>query len=67
MKLTVTRLEHGKYKTEVTRDDGASYRLKGVAHTFAIPHDLAHFWSKKPCACATAFSATLPTARCSSR
>jgi hypothetical protein len=47
MKLTVTRLEHGKYKTEVTRDDGVSYRLKGVAHTFAIPHDLAHFLVEK--------------------
>jgi hypothetical protein len=43
MKLTVTRLDQGKYETVVTRDDGVSYRLKGVAHRFAIPHDLAHF------------------------
>jgi len=32
MKLTVTRLEQGKYETVITRDDGVSYRLKGVAH-----------------------------------
>jgi hypothetical protein len=47
MKLTVTRLEHGKYETVVTRDDGVGYRLKGVAHTFAIPHDLAHYLIEK--------------------
>ena len=47
MKLTVTRLEQGKYETLVTRDDGVSYRLQGVAHAFAIPHDLAHFLIEK--------------------
>lgn len=47
MKLTVTRLDQGKYETVVTRDDGVSYRLQGVAHTFAIPHDLAHFVVEK--------------------
>jgi hypothetical protein len=47
MKLTVTRLDRGKYETVVTRDDGVSYRLKGVAHHFAIPHDLAHFLVEK--------------------
>jgi hypothetical protein len=47
MKLTVTRLDQGKYQTVVTRDDGVSYRLKGVAHMFAIPHDLAHFLVEK--------------------
>src|SRR6266576_1952426 len=47
MKLTVTRLDQGKYETLVTRDDGVSYRLKGVAHHFAIPHDLAHFLVEK--------------------
>src|SRR5713101_9459692 len=47
MKLTVTRLDEGKYETVVTRDDSVSYRLQGVAHTFAIPHDLAHFLVEK--------------------
>ncbi|MDB5582531.1 MAG: uncharacterized protein JWR80_7707 [Bradyrhizobium sp.] len=47
MKLTVTRLDQGNYTTVITRDDGVSYRLKGVAHTFAIPHDLAHFVVEK--------------------
>ena len=47
MKLTVTRLDQGNYETVVTRDDGVSYRLKGVAHMFAIPHDLAHFLVEK--------------------
>jgi len=47
MKLTVTRLDRGKYETVVTRDDGGSYHLKGVAHHFAIPHDLAHFLVEK--------------------
>jgi hypothetical protein len=47
MKLTVTRFDHGKYETVIMRDDGVSYRLKGVAHMFAIPHDLAHFLVEK--------------------
>jgi hypothetical protein len=47
MKLSVTRLDRGKYETVIIRDDGVSYRLKGVAHTFAIPHDLAHFVVEK--------------------
>jgi hypothetical protein len=47
MKLTITRLDQGKYETVITRDDGVSYRLKGVAHMFAIPHDLAHFLVEK--------------------
>jgi hypothetical protein len=47
MKLTVTRHPQGKYETVITRDDGVIYRLKGVAHTFAIPHDLAHFVVEK--------------------
>jgi hypothetical protein len=47
MKLMVTRLDQDKYETVVTRDDGVSYRLKGVAHMFAIPHDLAHFLVEK--------------------
>jgi hypothetical protein len=44
MKLTITRLdEDGRYETMITRDDGVRFSVKGVAHTFAIPHDLAHF------------------------
>jgi hypothetical protein len=31
----------------VTRDDGVSFQIKGVAHGFAIPHDLAHFLVEK--------------------
>ncbi len=49
MKLTVTRLDQGKYETVVIRDDGVSYRLQGVARTFAIPHDLAHFLVENAC------------------
>ena len=45
--LTVTRFDQGKYETVVIRGDGVSYRLKGVAHMFAIPHDLAHFLVEK--------------------
>jgi hypothetical protein len=47
MKLTITRLDQGRYETVVTRDDGVSYRLHGVAHSFAMPHDLAHFVVEK--------------------
>jgi hypothetical protein len=47
MKLTVTRHDQGKYETVIMRDDGVSYRLRGVAHMFAIPHDLAHFLVEK--------------------
>jgi hypothetical protein len=47
MKLTITRFDQGKYETLIARDDGVSYRLKGVAHMFAIPHDLAHFLVEK--------------------
>lgn len=47
MKLTVTRFDQNKYETLIARDDGVSYRLKGVAHMFAIPHDLAHFLVEK--------------------
>jgi hypothetical protein len=44
MKLTITRLDHdGRYQTLVTRDDGVTFRLHGVAHAFAIPHDVAHY------------------------
>ena len=47
MKLAVTRFDQGRYETAITRDDGVRYRLKGVAHEFAIPHDLAHFLVEK--------------------
>jgi hypothetical protein len=44
MKLSITRLDRdGRYETLVTRDDGVTFRLHGVAHAFAIPHDLAHY------------------------
>jgi hypothetical protein len=48
MKLSVTRLDRdGRYQTLVTRDDGVTFRLQGVAHAFAIPHDLAHYVVEK--------------------
>jgi hypothetical protein len=48
MKLTITRLdEDGAYETLIIRDDGVSYRLKGVGRKYAIPHDLAHFLVEK--------------------
>ena len=48
LKLTVTRLDaDGRYETLLVRDDGVSFRVKGVAHAFAIPHDLAHYVIEK--------------------
>jgi hypothetical protein len=48
MKLAVTRLDaDGRYETLLVRDDGVSFRVRGVAHKFAIPHDLAHFVVEK--------------------
>jgi hypothetical protein len=44
MILTVKRLDSdGRYETLIARDDGVSFSLLGVAHIFAIPHDVAHF------------------------
>jgi hypothetical protein len=43
MKLSVTRFADRRYETHITRDDGATFHVQGVAHMFAIPHDLAHF------------------------
>lgn len=42
MHLTLTRLDERRYETVVTRGDGVRFRVGGVGHTFAIPHDLAH-------------------------
>jgi hypothetical protein len=48
MKLAVKRLDgDGRYETVITRDDGASFGVSGVAHAFAIPHDLAHYVVEK--------------------
>jgi hypothetical protein len=48
MKLTITRLDkNGRYETTITRDDGVTFHVNGVAHAFAIPHDLAHFLVEK--------------------
>ena len=43
MILRLTRLDERRYETEITRSDGVTYRVKGVGHMGAIPHDLAHF------------------------
>ena len=48
MKLHVKRLDReGRYETLVVRGDGVKFHLQGVAHTFAIPHDLAHYLVEK--------------------
>ena len=44
MRIEVKRLDgDGRYETVITRDDGVSFRIQGVGHAFAIPHDLAHY------------------------
>lgn len=43
MLLQLTRLDERRYETLITRSDGVKYRVKGVGHMAAIPHDLAHF------------------------
>jgi hypothetical protein len=48
MRIEVKRLDgDGKYETVITRDDGVSFRIQGVGHAFAIPHDLAHYLVEK--------------------
>jgi hypothetical protein len=48
MRLQVKRLDNdGRYETVITRDDGVSFRVLGVAHTYAIPHDFAHYVVEK--------------------
>jgi hypothetical protein len=48
MRLEVKRLDQdGRYETIITRDDGVSFRVIGVGHTFTIPHDLAHYVIEK--------------------
>jgi hypothetical protein len=48
MMLEVKRLDSdGRYETIIARDDGVSFHIQGVAHTFAIPHDLAHYLIEK--------------------
>ena len=48
MKLHVKRLDRdGRYETLVVRGDGVRFHVQGVAHAFAIPHDLAHYLVEK--------------------
>jgi len=48
MKLQVKRLDRdGRYETLVVRGDGVRFHVQGVAHAFAIPHDLAHYLVEK--------------------
>jgi hypothetical protein len=48
MRIEVKRLDgDGRYETVITRDDGVSFRIQSVGHTFAIPHDLAHYLVEK--------------------
>ncbi|HET7463415.1 MAG TPA: hypothetical protein VFJ82_19340 [Longimicrobium sp.] len=42
MHLSLTRLDERRYETVITRGDGVRFRVTGVGHMFAIPHDLAH-------------------------
>ena len=56
MQITVTRLDgDGRYRTAITRDDGVIYSLQGVAHNFAVPHDVAHFVVEQALGLATGF------------
>lgn len=43
MRMRLTRLDERRYETLITRSDGVTFRVKGVGHMAAIPHDLAHF------------------------
>ena len=48
MRLELRRLDDdGRYETVITRADAVRFNMRGVAHTFAIPHDLAHFAVEK--------------------
>jgi hypothetical protein len=48
MRIEVKRLDgDGRYETVITRDDVVSFRIQGVGHLFAIPHDLAHYLVEK--------------------
>lgn len=42
MDLLFTRLDERRYESVITRRDGVCFRVNGVGHMFAIPHDLAH-------------------------
>lgn len=48
MQLTFLRRDSdGRYETDIVRGDGVRYSVLGVAHAFAIPHDLAHYVVEK--------------------
>lgn len=48
MKIEVKRLDDdGKYETVIKRGDGVSFSIQGVGHSFAIPHDFAHYLVEK--------------------
>jgi hypothetical protein len=48
VRFELKRLDNdGRYETAITRDDAGRFIMRGVAHTFAIPHDLAHFAVEK--------------------
>jgi hypothetical protein len=48
MRIEVKRLDDdGRYETIITRGDGVSFCIQGVGHSFAIPHDLAHYLVEK--------------------
>ena len=40
--MSLTRLDERRYETVIRRRDGVGFRVTGVGHMFAIPHDLAH-------------------------
>ncbi len=68
MKLTIKRLDrNGRYETMIKRDDGVSFHTNGVAHTFAIPHDLAHFLVEKALGLDQGFWGSVAMGQCSSR
>jgi hypothetical protein len=48
MKLAVKRIDRdGRYVTSIARDDGVTFSMQGVGHSFAIPHDVAHYVVEK--------------------
>jgi hypothetical protein len=43
MKITLHRTDAKRYWTDIERDDGARFEIRGIGFMGAVPHDLAHF------------------------
>ncbi|MBR0718931.1 hypothetical protein [Bradyrhizobium liaoningense] len=56
MQITFTRQDRdGRYVTHIRRDDGVAYVVRGVGHTFEMPHDLAHLVIERALGLTTGF------------